>query len=127
MKTYIGLNIQFPISQSILDGSKTVETRTYPLPERLQNVELLMVETPGRTGKFKSRIVAKIIFSSSFKYKSKKDFHLDFVRHRVAPDSKWDWGEKGKWGWIIKEVVVLNNPKPLKKKPGIVYTINLTI
>jgi hypothetical protein len=127
MKTYTGLNIQYPISQSILDGSKTIETRTYPLPERLKDVEILMVETPGKTGKFKSRIVAKITFSSSFKYKSKKEFHEDFKKHKVDPKSEWDWKEKSKWGWIIKNVEILIPPRPLKKRLGIIYTNGLQI
>ena len=29
-KSYVGINIQFPISQLIVDGKKTIETRTYP-------------------------------------------------------------------------------------------------
>jgi len=127
MKEYTGINIQWPISQSILDNTKTIETRTYPLPERLKNVEILMIETPGRKGNFKSRIVAKITFSSSFKYKSKKEFLLDSDRHQVTPDSIWSWGEKDKWGWIIKKVVRFETPIPLAKRPGIIYTTQIKL
>ena len=38
-----GINIQFPISQLILSGDKTVETRTYPIPERYLGVDLALI------------------------------------------------------------------------------------
>lgn len=127
MKKYTGLNIQFPISQLILDGSKTIETRTYQLPKKLENIELLIVETPGKTGRFKSRIVGKIIFSSSFQYKNKKEFYDDFKKHQVEQDSDWAWGVKPKWAWLIEKVEVFKNPKPVKKRLGIIYTNDLEI
>lgn len=122
MKTYTGLNIQYPISLLILDGTKIIETRTYPIPDRLLEKEIAIIETPGKNGGFKSRIVGIIIFSSCFKYKSKKEFYNDFSSHQVSEDSPWAWKDKAKWAWVIKKVIKFKTPKVLKKRPGIIYT-----
>lgn len=124
---FTGINIQFPISQLILSGEKIIETRTYQLPTKFENVELLIIETPGKTGKFKSRIVGTIVFSSSFQYKSKKDFYNDISKHFVDQKSEWAWKDKEKWGWVIDKVSVFENPRPLLKRPGIVYTKDISL
>lgn len=123
---YTGVNIQFPISRLILEGEKTIETRTYPLPEKYENKVLLFVETPGKEGKFKSRIVAKIKFGKSFLYDSEKSFYEDFEKHKVNKESQWAWKSQ-KWGWPILEVKKLRNSQPLKKRPGIKFTTELEI
>lgn len=122
-KLYTGINIQYPISQLILNGAKSVETRTYPIPERLIGEELAIIETPGPTGKFKSRIVGLIVFGKSFQYKTLGDFTKDQSRHQVTADSKWAWNpKKEKWGWPILKITKLKKEIPLKKRSGIVYS-----
>ena len=125
-ETFTGINIQFPISSDILSGKKTIETRTYPIPKAYLGVTMLVVETPGPKGKFKSRIVAKIRFSECFLYSSKKHFYGDSKKHLVTPESPWAWADKPKWGWVINFVEVLAEPvKP--GKIGIRYTKNLRL
>ena len=87
---------------------KIIETRTYPLPERLKGIELAFIETPGKKGKFKSRVVAIIKFSDSFEYKTKKEFYADIEKHKVAKNSDWAWKDKSKHGWIIESLEVLD-------------------
>lgn len=126
-KTYTGLNIQYPISQLILSGEKTIETRTYPIPAKYLGQEMLMIETPGKTGKFKSRIVAIIRFDECFQYKNSKEFYKDVKRHCVTPDSTWAWSdEKPKWGWIINRIQVIQQ-KEIERPIGIKYTCDLTV
>lgn len=125
-KTYTGINIQWPISQDILSRKKTVETRTYPLPSKYLNQEMLLVETPGPKGKFKARIIAVIKFTNCFKYKNKKSFYEDYPRHLVDRNSPWAWKDKYKYGWeveVVKKVV----PHKQCSKKGIVYTKSLSI
>ena len=123
MKSYTGINIQFPISQLILDGSKIIETRTYPIPKQYLGKELAIIETPGKTGRFKSRIIGTIVFSTCFQYKDKIEFYADFKNHKIAPDSPWKWHqEKPKWGWKVEIVRQLSTPIEAPKKKGIVYT-----
>jgi hypothetical protein len=126
-KTYTGINIQYPISQLILSGEKTIETRTYPIPEKYLGQDMLMIETPGKTGKFKSRIVAIIRFDECFHYKNSKEFYKDTKRHCVTPDSAWAWtDEKPKWGWSLK-IKKIKTSILCSKKIGIRYTTNLII
>lgn len=126
-KYYTGINIQYPISELILSGEKTVETRTYPLPEKYLNTEMLLVETPGPIGEFKARIRAILIFEKCFKYRNKADFYSDKVRHLVEPSSPWAWKEKEKWGWEFRIKKILGKPQPVIKKRGIVYTTKLKL
>ena len=127
-KKYVGVNIQWPISELILDGSKTIETRTYPIPEHYLGQEMILIETPGKHGKFKSRMRAIIIFTECFQYDNETSFYSDTKHHAVTPDSDWAWtASKGKWGWKIKVVKKFQKPKPLKKRTGILYSRDLQI
>lgn len=126
-KQLSGVNIQFPISQLILNGEKIVETRTYPLPEKYINRTMWIVETPGKSKAFKSRVVAQVIFTCSFKYESKKHFYADERRHRVTPNSPWAWTKEPKWGWELKIIKVLPKPFPVKQRLGIKFTKTIEI
>jgi hypothetical protein len=127
-KVYTGINIQFPISELIISGKKKIETRTYPVPDKYLGQEMLLIETPGINGEFKSRIRAVIVFSSCFEYKDKAEFYKDVNKHCVTFDSAWAWDDsKGKWGWNVEVKEVFNSPLPLKKRTGIIYSINLSI
>lgn len=126
-KTYTGLNIQFPISELITSKKKSIETRTYPIPDKYKNVPMLMVETPGPKGNFKSRIVAVIVFEDSFKYDNANAFYADKSKHHVTPDSDWAWQDsRPKWGWKIKSVKKVK-PREVRKRLGIKYTLNLSL
>jgi hypothetical protein len=122
-----GINIQFPISRLILTGSKTVETRTYPIPKKYIGVDLLMIETPGKEGNFKARVVGTIRFEDSFEYSSKSAFYRDSKRHRVTQNSKWAWSDKTKWGWPIRVIDVLSEPREVKNRIGIKFTKNVIL
>ena len=124
---YSGINIQYPISKIIVSGKKTIETRTYPLPEKYINVPLALVETPGKTGTFKSRVIAIVTFDNCFRYKNKTEFYLDSKKHCIDQKSPWAWAEKPKWGWNIKKITLLKTPEQLKQRPGIVFSNNIEI
>ena len=127
-KVFRGINIQFPISELILSGLKTVETRTYPIPPWLIGHEIIMIETPGKSGDFKQRMVAKIIFGEGFRYPNRKSFYADFERHQVSPESPWAWKSGiGKWGWPIIRIQLFEEPVPMTKRAGIVYAKDLQL
>lgn len=117
-----GLNLQYPISERILSGEKTVETRLYPLPRAYVNKPMLLIETPGISGGFKARISAIITFGESFQYKSKVEFYQDFARHRVDRKSPFAWKDRPKWGWPILRVELIKQHVPAPKRRGIVFT-----
>ena len=124
---YTGINIQYPISQLILSGEKTIETRTYKIPDKYLGKDMLMVETPGKTGNFKSRIVAVIRFDECFKYKNSKDFYNDIKLHCVNPNSSWAWlDEKPKWGWFVSAIRPIK-PKIVDKRLGIKFSLELSL
>jgi hypothetical protein len=129
MKTRIlpGINIQYPISQLIVNGSKIIETRTYPLPTKYLGKDLFLFETPGPDGHFRARVIAIIRFSNSFKYASKKKFYEDSKRHLVNEDSPWSWKEKPKWGWKVESVSPLKKPVEIAQRRGIVFTSSISI
>ncbi|MGZ3797670.1 MAG: hypothetical protein ACXVB1_14965 [Pseudobdellovibrionaceae bacterium] len=127
-KTFIGINIQYPISRLILDGSKTIETRTYPIPNAYVGQEMVIIETPGKHGDFKARLVGTVIFGECFKYPNKKDFYQDTLKHRVDPDSEWKWVDGNpKWGWVVTSVTSFSKPLPAPEKKGIKYTKNIKL
>lgn len=124
---YTGINIQYPISELILTRKKIIETRTYPIPEKYLNKELLLIETPGKEGKFKARITAIIKFTECFKYQSKKEFYSDTNRHCVTQDSAWAWKNGEKWGWKVEVISKFKTPLPAPLKKGIKFTLNIYI
>lgn len=125
---YSGINIQFPISKLILNGIKSIETRTYPIPKKYLGINMVMLETPGKTGRFKTRAVAIIRFDACFKYNSKSEFYKDTPLHHVGPDSEWAWIDgKNKWGWKLVLVEKFNSPIQIKQRIGIRYTVNIKL
>ena len=100
----IGINIQAPFAELLLSLEKCVETRTYPLPEKYEGEELALIETPGKTGKFKARIIGTITFSHSFQYQDMQEWISDYNRHRVEQESNFGWNEdKDTYGWETLE------------------------
>jgi len=127
-RKYTGLNIQYPVTDAIFDGSKPIETRTYPLPKNLEYKKLVVIETPGKVGKFKARCIGFVAFGPSVKYKNKEKFYIDAYRHGVWPDNKqfkWD-AKKGKHGWPVLYVSRFREPLPAPKK-GIVYAKDVNV
>ena len=121
-----GLNVQWPWSQLILSGKKTVETRSYKLPELYLGKKLAIIETPGkRRGRpDKASIVGLVTFSKSFRYKSRKEWLLDRSRHLVDehdPLFCWD-SNREKWGWVISEVMVFQRPVGAPVRKGITFS-----
>lgn len=122
-----GINIQWPWSDLLLSGKKSVETRTYKMPDKYIGKDLALIETPGpngleKAGIEKARIVGVIRFSNSFKYKSKAEWMRDKDRHLVGPnDPLFGWNsDKEKWGWVVESVRRIHQA-PAPKKRGIIF------
>ena len=122
-KSYTGINIQHPISQLILKGEKTIETRKYPIPKQYVGQKMVIIETPGKQGKFKARMIGFVTFGDSFEYKTEKEFYKDSKKHCVTPDSIWMWvdGQK-KFGWPVLKVENFKKQLPLQKRAGIKFS-----
>ncbi len=117
-----GLNIQAPWARLLIEGKKTIETRTYPLPEKYRGQDLWLIETPGQLWKFKARVIGVIRFSRSKLYSSSAEFYDDSDQHLIEPANKsFNWiPSKSKFGWIVefaKSTSEFDAPRPR----GIVY------
>ena len=119
-----GINIQIPWSSLLINGLKTVETRSYPLPKKYEGVELALIETPGKYGQFKSRIIGTVTFSHCFQYPDEQAWKDDYNRHKVEEtDEFYAWNNnKPKYGWAVSQITKFDQPVPAPKKKGIIFT-----
>ena len=124
-----GINIQTPWSELLINGVKSVETRSYPLPEKYVGEELALIETPGRYGRFKARIIGTITFSHSFKYPDQRAWQDDYNRHCVAVDDPiYNWkDDKPKYGWVVSKVTKFDKPLDIRKRRGIIFTSGIKL
>ena len=124
-----GINIQTPWSELLINEVKSVETRSYHLPEKYAGEELALIETPGRYGHFKARIIGTITFSHSFKYPDQKAWQDDYNRHCVAVDDPiYNWkDDKPKYGWVVSKVTKFDKPLDIRKRKGIIFTSGIKL
>jgi hypothetical protein len=118
-----GINIQQPWAHQLLEGNKTIETRFYKIPAKYVGHPIALVETPGKGGKFKARIVGLIVFGPSTEYPNATAFNRDFKKHLVQfdhPTLGWS-KERNKWAWPIIAVEKIDVPIPAPNPRGIVF------
>ena len=123
-----GINIQWPWSQLLLSGEKTIETRSYPIPDKYIGQDLAVIETPGRDGKKKAgittaQVIGIINFGQSKQYLSKASWLKDASHHCVKPDDPMFAYKEDtlKFGWPVLKFTKFKTPKPAPKKRGIVF------
>ena len=145
-----GLNIQWPFSQLILVGVKTVEVRTYALGHKSiaqPDVEVWLVETPAsanaivkgwaladgdslrrslRARPRRAQIVGAVTFSRSSQYESLAAFQADRENHRIAEGRhRYDWDGSGKrFAWHVSAFRRLTQPIPQPGQKGDTWFIN---
>ena len=123
-----GLNVQAPWSSLLINGLKSIETRSYHIPTKYVNHPLYLVETPGKLGKFKARVIGTITFSGSFKYPNKTSWINDYAKHLVSQnDPFYSWNDKPKYGWVVCSVNKFDEPLDISGKRGIIFTNNLKL
>ena len=124
-----GINIQTPWSELLINEVKSVETRSYPLPEKYVGETLALIETPGRYGRFKARIIGTITFSHSFKYPDQRAWQDDYNRQCVAVDYLiYNWkDDKPKYGWVVSKVTKFDKPLDIRKRRGIIFTSGIKL
>ena len=126
-KRISGLNVQWPWSELLLTGKKTIETRNYPIPKKHIGVPIALIETPGKKGRRKgniseARIVGVIVFAECYRYTSRNAWMKDSKKHLVSPTDDFAFKKgKEKWAWVVKSVVKLDEPGVPPKPRGIVF------
>ena len=95
LKPKFALEVQAPFSRYILDGSKSIETRSYLLPDELLGKPIMLCEsTPGIdsvsavndtvvAGQADLSMIGEIIVSSCTEYMSQLSFDNDRPLHLV--------------------------------------------
>lgn len=118
-----GINIQSPWSRLLIEGDKCVETRSYPIPDKYVGEDLGLIETPGKDGNFKARIIGVITFSHCFKYPDEFTWKDDYNRHLVSKEDKtFGWNDKDKYGWVVSNVLHFDYYYNAPLRKGIVFT-----
>ena len=131
MRKLPGINIQWPWSELIISGSKSVETRNYPLPAKYIGKEIALIETPGNSKghPLTASIRAIVTFGEPFEYKNVGEWRADVARHRVPvndPDFVFDANKK-KYGWPITKVEKLSKPSKPPYPRGIIFASSCKI
>ena len=127
-KTIPGINIQWPWSELLISGKKTIETRSYPIPKKHIGNELAVIETPGPKGKklagiTKARIIGVIVFKECYQYKSQSHWAKENDLHLMSQDDLL-YGyktNKEKWAWVVESYKPIKPHKPAPSPRGIVF------
>lgn len=136
-----GLNIEWPYSQLILAGLRTVEVRGYGLgfknPNVLPGEEVWLIETLGPKKARKNaigdrrdigqrpkraQIVGTVIFSQAEQYADVDAFRADAGRHCIEERGAHVWDGRGdRYAWHVWAVRALSKPicGPVKTVQGI--------
>jgi hypothetical protein len=112
----VGLEMQCPWASALLDGRKTIETRTYDLPTALIGKKIMIIQSPkGSSGvsamgdrvdfaASNAEVIGWCTFTKVNHYKNGKDFATDEAAHLVSSDSGYGWKEgktKVIYGWVV--------------------------
>jgi hypothetical protein len=112
------LEMQSPWAESLLEGRKIVETRSYVLPPSLIGKRIAILQSPpgvpgissiGNEFSFSQPDAPKIVgwcrFSSIKTYETIEAFQIDEERHLVSrrDDSGWKGGQAEMYGWVVGE------------------------
>jgi len=83
-----------------------------------------VIETPGKEGKFETRVVGVIRFLYSERYCSLADWHHDVDKHLCREGTEYEWDGVSKiYGWKIIKAVRIKEPfLATGIKRGIVYS-----
>ena len=81
-----GLNLQYPYAAWLVDGKKTIETRTWKINTNLLNKYIAIIETPGKKGKKhgveKAQIIGYVKFNKTKEYIDNESWLRDQSYHR---------------------------------------------
>lgn len=100
----MGININdkhYPFTEWILDGIKTIETRSTPSLNPYIGKRVGII----RTGKGQAMLVGFMTIGEPIKYESEEQFRSDEDKHCILKGSEYDIDNRGKWGYPISSVM----------------------
>jgi len=118
-----GLNVQKPWARALLEGTKTVEVRTYPLGKKgfEIGVDYCVTETCGKADL--AREVGTVRFKEEFEYANLDAFRNDEHRHCIPEGSPYDWQlatTPKLYGWVVDVARPFVKPIPPPAKRGMI-------
>ena len=102
----MGININdkdYPFTEFIFSGKKTIETRKTPTLNPYVGKRVGVV----KTGKGTATLVGFITIGKPIYYGTEKEFRKDEDKHCVYAGSKYDIDHNGKWGYPIIDPVMI--------------------
>ncbi len=134
-KQSFGLEMQQPWAMQLLNGKKTIETRSYDLPKGLVGKRIVILESqPGKDCvsslgnilgtdeiREKVKIAGWVIFDRVIIYRYRAKFEADEKKHLVQRDSGYGWKEDTKvvYGWVVSKKGKFNAGAAKAKPPHI--------
>jgi predicted transcriptional regulator len=119
-----GLNVRneagFRYADWIVDGLKTIETRSKANLDRLIGHRIKII----RTGQGRAQVIGEVTVTGSKQYRTKAEFESDYQQHLVRSGSQFDF-DGGKIGYLLTNPQRYNQPYDAPYPRGIVYTKNL--
>jgi predicted transcriptional regulator len=119
-----GLNVRneagFDFADWIVDGLKTIETRSKANLDRLIGHRIKII----RTGQGKAQVIGEVTVTGSKHYETKDQFEADYKQHLVQSGSQFDF-DGSKVGYLLTNPHRYNQPYDAPYPRGIVYTKNL--
>lgn len=136
------LEVQSPYSRLILNGKKSIETRSYPLPDDLRGARILLCESlPSEDGVSNLgdsiaasqdglSLVGEMFISRFKEYETEAEWESDRGEHMVPKESMYEWAptESGRrYGWIIDQVVPYEVALPVPAMRRRLELLHLTL
>lgn len=113
------LDVQSPWSHALLDGSKTIETRSYPMPAEFEGMTLGLLVTASEAAAGTaaaagpSLLIGTATFGRSVRYETKAAWAADTAKHLVpeAEAGAFGWTDSAeKFGWPVLAVSTAHYP-----------------
>ena len=148
-----GLELKEPWASMVLDGSKTIETRTYDLPAELIDRPLVLLATPEHSGsaghsgladvvtdRGAATILGLVTFGGVVEWESREAWSRDREKHGVPDDDDgpYVWreddaakpGTSSLRGWTVSEVIPLPTPvqsPPMRRVLRSIFALETTV
>lgn len=119
-----GLNVRneagFRYADWIVDGLKTIETRSKANLDRLIGHRIKII----RTGQGRAQVIGEVTVTGSKQYRTKAEFESDYQQHLVRSGSQFDF-DGSKVGYLLTNPQRYQKPYDAPYPRGIVYTKNI--
>lgn len=121
--TFKGLNVKEHFAVKLMDGSKSVEIRKYPLGSRGTSAQMFIVATKGQGKKHDpnnigAEVLGVAIFDPTMvEYMDAASFRNDYYRHGVLEGNEFGFKGSKLYGWVVKRAIPFTQRIPARTLP----------